>query len=437
MPLTPSIIRGAITTDTRQADIHPDDWRPTVYSQMPVGKAPLTAMLLSIPNGSTPSRFFNWPSIAFNSMRGDVTDILTTPPPAGAAYTTGGVSGTQLYASMTAANSKKINVGDNILLADSSQNLRIGRVNGVVSTTDAASYAAFILRETDTGNALADATITWRLSGHSEAEMSPLPKASGEEVIWYNNCAGISMESIEISGTEQVEKSRISPDVRTFQRARALQRFNIKIERNLMFGVYTFAQGAGVNGKDILESRGIRTAIDEEESDNMLDYAADTGFSGQSWLSGGMDFLNQKLEILGRYGESDFKKMYVGGLAWLAINDLVQDYGQYKIELMEDEFGIQVRRFHGLTTGLDIILHPLFSEDPAFQRSALIVEPELLRYKPMVNRDVQFVAGQDKDPNGWTWVDGVKEGWYAQYGLEYDNLAGMGWMDNLGLDNAV
>ena len=300
MPLSPSIIRGAITTDVRQADIHPDDWRPTVYSQMPVGKAPLTAMLLSMPNGSTPSRFFHWPSIAFNSMRGSVTDILTGPPPGGSGYTTGGLAGTQLYASMTASDAAKVNVGDNILLADSSYNLRIGRVNGVLSTTDVASYVAFILREEDTGNALADSTITWRLSGHSEAEMSPLPKASGEEVIWYQNCAGITMESIEISGTEQNEKSRVTPDVRTFQRARALQRFNIKIERNLIFGVYTFAQGAGVNGKDILESRGIRTAISEEENANMLNYTTDTGFSGQSWLSGGMDFPNQKLEILGR-----------------------------------------------------------------------------------------------------------------------------------------
>ena len=74
--------------------------------------------------------------------------------------------------------------------------------------------------------------------------MSPLPKASGEEVVWYQNCEGITMESIEISGTEQQEKSRISPDVRTFQRARALQRFNIKIERNLIFGVYTFTPRA-------------------------------------------------------------------------------------------------------------------------------------------------------------------------------------------------
>jgi hypothetical protein len=393
-------------------------------------------MLLSIPSTPTPSRFFHWPSIAFNSMRGSITDIDTTPPP-GTAYVSGGAAGDQLYAQMTAANAALINVGDNILIADASGNLRVGRVNGVVSTSDASSYAAFILREADTDNVLAGASLTWRLSGHSEAEMSPLPKASGEEVTWFQNCAGIAMESIEISGTEQNELSRISPDVRTFQRARALQRFNVKVERNLIFGVYTFAQGAGVNGKDILESRGIRTAISDNETANMMDYRTDTDFSGQSWLSGGMDFMNQKLELLGRYGESEFKKMYVGGLAWLAINDLVQDYGQYKIEVMEDEFGIQVRRWHGLTTGVDIILHPLFSEDPAFQRSALIVEPDLLRYKPMVNRDVQFVAGVDRDPNGWTWVDGVKEGWFAQYGLEYDNLAAMGWMDGLGLANTV
>lgn len=437
MSLSPQIIRGAITTDVRQDDIHPEDWRPTVYAQKLVGKAPLTAMLLSIPNGSTPSRFIHWPSIAFNSMRGDVTDILTGPPPGGSAYTSGGAAGNQLYAHMSASDAAKVNVGDNILLANSAYALRIGRVNGVSSTTDAASYVAFILRETDTDNALASASLTWRLSGHSEAEMSPLPKASGEEVEWFDNCAGITMESIEVSGTEQVEKSRLSDDVRTFQRARALQRFDIKVERNLIFGIYTFAQGAGVNGKDILESRGIRTAISENETANMMNYTTDTDFSGQSWLSGGMDFLNEKMEVLGRHGEAEFKKMYVGGLGWLAINELVLDYGQYKIEHLTDEFGIKVRRLTGLTTGLDIILHPLFSEDPAFRRSALIIEPDLLRYKPMVNRDVQFISGQDRDPNGWTWVDGVKEGWMAQYTLEYDNLAGMGWMDGLGLPSAV
>lgn len=437
MSLATSIIRGAITTDTRQADIHPEDWRRRVYEQMPVGRAPLTAMLLSMPSTPTPSRFFNWPSIAFNSMRGDITDILTAPPPGGAAYTTGGVAGTQLYAQMSVADAKKINVGDNILIANDDRDLRVGRVNSVVVAGATSSYAAFVLRETDTGNALADTSLTWRLSGHSEAEMSPLPKASGEEVEWFQNCAGITMESIEISGTEQNELSRIDPAVRTFQRARALQRFNIKLERNLIFGIFTNASGAGLNGKDILEPRGIRTAISEEETANMMNYKTDTDFSGQSWLSGGMDFLNEKMEILGRFGEAEFKKMYVGGLAWLAINNLIADYGMYQIERTTDEFGVKVNRIHGLTTGLDMILHPLFSEDPAFQRSALIVEPELLRWKPMMNRDVQFVSGVERDPNGWTWVDGVKEGWFAQAGLEYDNLAGQGWMDNLGVANTV
>lgn len=440
MPVGQDFFRGAMGVDDRISDIHPEDWgRQEIYDQMPVGKAPMTAMLMSMGSQSTSSRRFHWWQQGFNNQRGSVTDVkldagFVNP------YVSGGVAGDDLFIQMAQADIEKVNKGDILMVVSSTNVFRSFQVD-TVFIAGANSFVGAELLEADTGNALAGTSLTFMLIGSAQPELSELPDAIFEEPTEYSNYAQIFMESIEISGTELAEMSRVTPDVLARAREKAFMRFRNKMEWNYIFGQFGTATGA--NGKTIWRTRGIRTAINENVSGNIVNYQTDStdpggsSIAGKSWLAGGMGFIETYMELLSRYSDAPTKKAYCGSQAWLALNQLVLDQGHYQIEQTTDEFGIRVLRIHGLIQTLDIIQHPLFTENPALRRSMLIVEPELLKYRPMEGRDVQFVAGADTNKDGWNWKDGIKEGWWAQAGLQYDNLDAMGWVDNLGLANTA
>lgn len=440
MPLILDINRGAMAVDDRVANIQPEDWRPAIFNQLPVGRAPMTAMLQSMGSTPTTSRIFHWWEQPFNAQRGDVTDVYNDQLLSDV-YVSGGSDGDTLYLKMSAADATLCNVGDTLMVIDADNNLRQGGISAV-TLAGASSYISWQLLEDDTSNKLAGTSLTFILSGNAQPELSQLPDAIYQEPVEQSNFAQIFMESIEQSGTSEAEEERVTPLAKARMRAEGLMRLRNKMEWAFMFGVKK--SNTGPNGKPRWYTRGIRTAISENESSNILNYKTDsttvgtsTSIAGKSWLAGGMDWFEEILELLSRYSDNPVKKGYCGSLAWLALNRLVLDHGHYKIEEMEDAFGIRVLRIHGLLQTLDIIQHPLMTAEPAFRKSMLIIEPELLKYRPQRTRDLTFVDEGPKNMDGWVWVDGTKSGWFVQAGLQYDNLAAMAWLDNLGVTNTA
>jgi hypothetical protein len=435
MPIGQVIKRGMISTADRTANVHPEDWRSRVFEQMPVGRAPMTAVLQAAGSRPTISRKFHWFAQGFYKQRGDVTDVYTNEA-LSSAYSSGGSVGDDLYIKMTAADARQIVRGDTLLIHNSDTGvMRQMDVDAVKIVNDTHTHVAVTLLEDDTGNSLAGANLTWRISGNAQPEGSPLPPAIHEDVIEYENAAQIFMESLEFTGTELAEEERISPKVYARAKRRAFLRLRAKMERAFIFGKYKITTGA--NGKPKYYTRGIYSAIEEEVSGNIWDWKSDSNFAGKSWLAGGMEWLQNFMEETSRYSETNSVLCLCGSQAWLAINQLVEDHGFYKIETGQKAYGINVDRLIGLNRNLNLVQSKMFTEDPAFRRSILVIEPNLLTYRPMRNRDMTFVRHQDLHRDGFSWVDGRKEGWYVQAGLEYDNLDAMGFLSNLGVKNTA
>lgn len=440
MALTPSIIRGAVSTDLRTSNIHPENWNPDVYMQQITGRAPMTAILMAMGKGSTKSKTHHWWQKAYNSMNGAVVDVYSDAA-LSSAYASGGVSGSILYISLTTANAKKIVSGDMMTIVDSNNVMRTGHVIQVLVGSDTTSYACIKLKQTDTSNILAGATLTFFVSGNVQAEMSELPDTTFEEPTEFYNYAPIFMEAAEFSGTELVEVTRINQDVRAQGLKEAYARFRAKMEWQYIFGIRSSSTGA--NGKPLLFMDGIRTAISDNESTNILNFKTDSStpagnsIAGATWLSKGMTFIEDTMEFLSRTSDNPTKTAFCGSLAALAINQVVLDAGHYEIGPATNEYGINVHRIKGLVQTLDIITHQGFTANSALRNSMLIIEPEYLRDLPMEGRDIRVVKPGEVDTGGHTWVDGTKEGWYRQSTLEYNNLACMAWIDKIGITNTA
>lgn len=432
MALTQDIIRGSVDSGARSATQHPQEWRKDLFEQIPVGGAKLTALLRRMGKEVAKSKIVNWQELAFASQRGDVTDVYTDAA-LSAAYASGGVVGTPLYINMAEADANQIVSGDTIMIMDSDGYMRNVHVRAV-TINGASSYVYGELQQTDTSNKLAGATLTWTIVGNSHPESSELPTALYEEGEWFTNYCEIFMEACEMSGTEIAELDRTSPNIWGRAIKRAKMRLDMKIERAMLFGV---ARNGTYAGKPQLHMGGLVPAITTNESGNIFNYKTDASYSGKTWLAGGMNWLEDLMEVTSRYSAAPTKLFLCGSLAALAIQRAVLDAGDYQLTPMTNRYGIRVKRLDGLSTSMDVLSHPLFTENPALRSCGVLVEPAMLHYLHMRGRDVQFVKPGTKDVAGNTWVDGKKAGWFGQISLRYDNLAAMGFLSNLGETNTA
>lgn len=432
--IAPVIGRGMVAVQDRAANIHQEDWRRKAYEVMPQGRTPVTKFLMQTPGKATTSRITHWWIIPFNAMQGTVTDVFTDSALA-SAYSSGGVSGTTLYLKLTANDAKQIVRNDTLLVIDALGNDRAISVFAVNVGDDSTSYVAGRLLETDTGNKLAGATLYWVNSGHAEAEGSPLPDSTYEELVPLDNNTEIFMESFDLTGTEEVEAQRVDEAVFARLRRQALNRLNIKMERAFLFGRKNTL--VGQNGKQQRFLQGLVPMIKQYAPDNIFDFSTDTNYTAAEWLDGGWDFLKNLMVQIARFSDSETMQMFLGDEAWLAINNLVEVNGLYKIDETTNSFGLRCKRLTGLSLDLELIKHPLFSVTTPYRKSALITDLSLLRRRPMNGRDLTYIKPRQRDEDGSVWFDGKKAGWMCEQSFEADNLDAQGWITNIGVDNSL
>lgn len=429
MPPVNTFKQGAVGTGDRVADFHPESWSPTVHKALPYNKFPMMTIMDAMMkgSGSIDSRFHHWPEEAYVPYFGDVldvyTDVLST------AYTSGGVEGTPLYVSVTSQEAAQIRSGDDILISnDSNDSLRVIRVNNVVVADDTSSYFTGTLAQTDTGNVLAQTDLHWGLMSDAQAEGSELPTATSHDPQWFENVTQIIMESVEITGSEEKEKERISGNKWSRDKMNAFTRLKMKEEWANMFGVYKV--GTGSNGKRKSHMRGAITAVRENESGNIIDWRAASGYSG-SWLNSGLNWLEEVVNDASVYAESDSRTFFCGNGAWKGINDAVRDSGYFRLETRQNAFGIKIKTLVGLTHDLNVILSPTLSTR-GFNNSGFLCDMQNIRKK--VFRPLRYVKqGQRDSQGGYVFVDGRKEGWYQETTQEIVNTRAMRWLSGIGL----
>jgi hypothetical protein len=393
----------------------------------------MTAIMNEMSSETTGSRIFHWWEERDATQAGDVTDVYTKAD-FSAAYSGSGVAGDIVYLKMAESAVKQILAGHTLSVYDD-DSLGFVRCDVVSVTVEGAnSYVAARLLEADSDDVLAESDLSYWITGDAQPEFGELPDPMTEEPVEYSNVTQIFAEAISASGTKLAEVERITPDFWTRQRRAGLLRIRKRMEKAALLGLYKINT---VDGKQVRHTRGLYDYLDTYGDDVIYNYQTDThaGVTGKSWLGGAWDWFMYGLEKSFRYTTSGRKFALVGHSAMQSIQDMIMDMGHMDLKTRQTNFGITVNTLTTIFGPVHLVTAPLFTQHPAWMKSMVVFEPELMRMRVMNGRDLKFLPDTNMDKGSFGNVDGKKEGWRAELGFEFYNPDAFAIFKNIGVAN--
>lgn len=410
-------------------DQRPKNWREMILFLYPNGDAPLTALLAKMKEERTDDPEFNWWTKGLPTQGGTVTNVYTDV--LSTAYTTGGVAGDLLYVNAAAAVIKELRIGHQVLLRNSSN--YADDANGKVVSrvvNGANSYVVVKLLEADpTTTGIADCDTILAI-GNINSEGAAMPDAISYDPTKYYNYTQIFRTPLEITRTARKTKLRTGDAYKEMKRE-ALELHSIEMEKAFLWGIKT--ETTGDNGKPERTTGGLIEWITDNSGISSL-YTTDSsaGVDGKTWESGGEEWLDYYLEQIFRYG-SDERMAYVGSGVLLAINKLVKLYGNYQLTHKATSYGIKVMEWVTPFGVLNMKRHPLFSYEATNRNTAVIFDPADLTYRYI--DDTTFYDDPEKKNTGYSRIDGTKEEYLTECGLEMHHPIKCGYLNGFGTDN--
>jgi len=410
-------------------DQRPKNWREMILRLYPNGDAPLTALMAKMKSERTDDPQFYWWTKGLPTQGGAVTNVYTDV--LSTAYTTGGVAGDVLYVNAAAAVIQELRAGHQVLLRNSANyaddcNAKVTSrvING------ANSYAVVSLLEADpTTTGIADCN-TVLVIGNINAEGAAMPDAIGYDPTKYYNYTQIFRTSLEITRTARRTRLRTGDAYKEMKRE-ALELHSIEMEKAFLWGAKT--EGTGDNRKPERTTGGLIEWI-VDNSGITSDYVTDTsaGVSGMTWETGGEEWLDYYLEQIFRYGSAE-RLAFVGSGVILAINKIIKLYGNYQLLPKTTSYGIKVMEWVTPFGVLNMKRHPLFSYEATNRNTAVIFDPADLIYRYI--DDTTFYDDPEKKNTGYTRIDGTKEEFLTECGLEMHHPLKCGYLNGFGSDN--
>lgn len=408
------------------ANARPESWRELVLYLFPNGQAPLTAIMSKMGSEKLSDPRFHWFEERLPDQYADITSVWTdaalTIPYNGAVVAAS--AGDVLYFQMSQAHVEKFRAGHQVLLRLSTD-LTLD-VNGKVislSQNGANSYIAVLLLEDDDNstatvtNYLDSADIAW-IIGSIHEEGAGAPDSLMYDPVEYWNHTQIFRTPIEHTRTAMEVSNLRTGNQKKKARTDALRMHSIEIEKAFIFGVRTQRIGAG--GKPERTTGGIKSFL----TTNTGDFRTATGVT--TWAASGESWLDNILEQMFRFGSMD-KLCLCGSGALKGINDLVKARGTWEMTPMKTSYGIKVMTWVTPFGNVHFKTHPLFTYQASTRHSMLIVEPKHLKTKYIT--DTKYRPDiQEND------VDGQKDEYLSELGLELHFEETHGWFDGVGLN---
>jgi hypothetical protein len=377
---------------------------------------------------------FHWWTKLLSTQGGAVTTVYTNAG-LSVAYVSGGVAGDTLYLKMAEAVSDHFREAHQVLMRDA-DHLDVdvnGKVTSVVKA-GASSYLAVKLLEADDNGATTDLSNcdTVLVAGSVNPEGGPIPDAISYEATKWYNYTQIFRDSLEITRTARLTRLRTEDAYKEAKRE-ALEYHAISMERAFIHGIRS--ENTGANGHPERTTMGLIPAIRDGAPGNVSDYTLDTAYSGDTWLESGEEWFDGMLEIISRHGSME-KFGVIGSGALLGINRLAKSGGQIQLNPMTTSYGLKVMEWITPSMTLYLKTHPLFSFEASTRNSLLIYEPSEVRYKYITDTTF-YGSDQTKVGSGHERIDGTKEEWLTECGLEYHHPNKFGFLSGIGQANVV
>lgn len=411
----------------------PENWRQQILKLYPNGNAPLTAILSMMKSESTDDPHYHWWTESFSNVAGTVSGVYTDSTCA-TAYVSGATAGAGLYLKVVAALYNGVRAGHQLLLRDQSDPDVDVNAKVIDKFTLGSDYVLSIkLLEADDNSAthdLSDCDYAMVI-GNINPEGGEMPEAIANDVTEYYNYTQIFRTALDITRTAQKTKLRTGD---AYQKAKAdcLEQHSVEMELALLWGIRTL--GTGTNGKPERTTMGLHQFLKTYAAANCVNYVTDPDHAGESWITGGEDWLNAKLEVMFRYGSSE-KLAFCGSGALLGINQLAKAGAQITLTPESKAYGIQVNRWVTPFGSLLLKTHPLYSFDVTTRNMMTIFEPKNLVYRYI--DDTSFYAEGEKQNTGRGRVDGKSEEYLTECGLEFHHPQTGGIMNGVGQANTV
>jgi len=414
---------GDWTTDER-----PKRFREGILYLYPNGMAPLTAILSKMSDEKIDDPEFSWFTETLPTQAATPTGIYTNSAMS-TAYVSSGTAGQTLWVKMVEASVKEFRVGHTVIMRYTSDY----NVDVMAKVTDtqvngANSFVAVKLLEADDNSDNFDLSDCDRILivGNSNTEGGSSPDAVSYDVTKIYNYTQIWKDTLEITRTMKMTKLRTGDAYKRLKQ-RTLELHSIGMEKSAIWGIPT--ENVGSNGKFERTTGGLIYAIKTYAPNNVVDYMTDTTYAGDSWLTGGEEWLDSKLEAIFRYGSKE-KLAFCGTGALLGINRLVKNGGNFDFSAKTKAYGIQVIEWVTAFGIINLVTHPLFSHEVTNRHSMVVLEPKNIKFNYITDTTFQEDIG-DKD------FDGNKDQYLTEGGFEYHFPEGWGYLNNVGKDNEL
>ena len=113
-------------------------------------------------------------------------------------------------------------------------------------------------------------------------------------------------------------------------------------------------------------------------------------------------------------------------------NKLVKNRSDFTFTSETKDYGIQVVAWKTPFGEINLMTHPLFSFESSNRNSMVIFEPANLKFRYI--DDTTFYADGEKQNTGPNRIDGTKEEFLTEAGLEFHHPVGWGFWNGIGLN---
>jgi len=400
----------------------PKNWREGLNLLFPNGDLSLTGLTALGSDRTTDDPEYSYFEKDLEDQGGAfvVTEVYTDSLMA--SKKTGTVAaGDVLYVKVPAAVEAHIRPMHVLMLVDQSDPTAkmLGKVTATFSNAANSRITIEVLVAVATG--IVNVTDYADIVGTISPEGTISPTGVTYEPTRYVNYTQIFKSPVEITGTAMNSRFRTG-NVWTEMKREGLQYHGLEMEQAMFFGEKT--ERTSTNGKKERTSQGGISFVNENYSTNVVDFPDD---SALTWLQGGEDWFDEKLELLFRWGRR--RKLGIcGNGAMLGIMKLAKNGADINLTPKDIEFGISVREWVTPFGTLLLNTHPLFTQRVYNTNTIFIVEPENIQHVIMSGRDTMFQDNIQAND-----FDGQKAQWRTEMGFQWNHPKTMGYMTGVGL----
>lgn len=383
--MPPSIVptTGVVQIADRTTNVHDIHYIRKITDFAPLNKKQRAMITLHLAEakrgGVAQAKEIKWPVRPFDQRNGAIIDVFNGP---GLTNATGAgtAAGTIVNIAVTASLAKRYQEGDGIVLTNttSSAYTRLGlRVTGRVIATDTTSYISAKTDLVDSSDVLAATTPRINPKAPAFPEVGLPPESRFNDVTFYSNYVQLLRQTVKCGVDELKEKSRIDPNAWTLMSNDALLEMMINRDQNIIWG---HKQAIAANE---YETGGLNYWINPTYGDtvanyNKVNYKTDSTHltnTSASWLQGWYEFFRSIGEYGSRWaGDGDWN-CYGGGVGIEAIINGCADR-TIRVYNEKDTFGFNYRKIEMLNGNFNLYQHPLYANEPAYQRMLVCMRPE-------------------------------------------------------------